>query len=109
MLDENLKLDFETGFVWLDYLKNYPKTGKHLKLVTALPCYISKGQDTFFYMGENGEDIASKPQYWYVKFPKHHVQLRGFLNPKNAYNYALISYTNWVDKEQERVRFLQLK
>ena len=100
--------DFETSFndetSYIDYLRTYPKDGKHLILHTDLPCSITKGSDPFWFRDANNEDRESQRQFWYVSFDHvpYNIPTKGFLTVENAYKYALSCYINYLDVESNR-------
>ena len=100
--------EFETGFndetSYIEYLRTYPKDGKHLSLHTTLPCSITKGQDPFWYQDEKNVEHESKKHLWYVSFNwgPYRVHIKGFKTVENAYKYALSCYINYLDVESKQ-------
>ena len=70
---------------------------------------LIKGEDTAYYIDADGKEVETRSSYWYVNFPEHSIPIKGFINPRNAYNYAWLGYVNWLDEEQNRVRYMELK
>lgn len=102
---EEMKEYFKTKMkneLVVEFLENYPKDGKHLRLLTDIPCSITKGHDSFLYNDDKGILKKSKPQYWYVNF-NNIINIeehgKGFNNKENAYSYAKRTYIKGLRQE----------
>lgn len=73
---------------------NYPNNGKHLQLMTNLPCTIQKGGDQFEYITDKGIKRLSTKHLWYVEFDdlQNLICTKGFKTPEKAVQYAVSSY-----------------
>jgi len=99
MADELRSIPFENEFVFLSHSTGYPTDGTHLTLNTPIPCDIRKGDDTFWFDNDSGQNVSSKPHLWYVHFPDHNIKFKAFKDHTNAYNYASQQYIIWLQQE----------
>jgi len=107
MNNPHLQLSFENEYVFLQYLPQYPTTGKHLQLNTTLPCTITMGQDTFFFNDKNGTEKQSKSHLWYVYFDqKYNIPFKAFKTPETAYQFAVKKYKQYLQNELNRMKII---
>ena len=96
-------------YPYINYMDHYPKNGKHFELFTNLPCYITQGNDEFYYRDKKGLDKQSKPHLWYVYFDTElgYIECKGFRTPENAYKYAIKSYSKLLKKELNKINCIK--
>lgn len=99
-------------------LPQYPKTGEHQTVmiigVTPFPFRITKGEDTWYYYDENRNEVAIKPNLWYVYVSNEYlrnqgIRTKGFRKAESAVKYAMREYRKWLRLQLKKVKEFKIE